>query len=129
MNNAITLGVRKGTDGKPVFEVLTDPNTPHTTQRRAFRALRRAHHGTYDEIQLWTSSNGRVKKQKTTGAPVSRTLPTQQSEPVVESAEIKIPGNSADGSGASPVQDKKAAGLAKARAAAAAKRASKSLLD
>lgn len=63
MNLGITIA-RKGTS----FTVLTMPEVPFNKQRRAFRALRRdlVKDGkpTYDEIQLWSSSGGRVKRVK-----------------------------------------------------------------
>lgn len=129
MNAAVTLGVKK-VNGKPVFTIVTDPNTPHRIQRKQFRVLRRKLHGEFDEVQLWTSTGGRVKKQRTTAVnlPVTSSVPApvvQPAETTDPLAETTVSDNSAEGSTPSPVPDKKGAALAKARAAAAAKKASK----
>lgn len=135
MNAAVTLGVKK-VNGKPVYTIITDPNTPHRDQRKQFRVLRRKLHREFDEVQLWTSSSGRVKKQRTTAAalptvgvvpvaPVAPKAETQPAEATVPAPETAVSDNSGGESTPTPVPDKKGAALAKARAAAAAKKAAK----
>lgn len=144
MNHAVTLGVKK-VDGKPVYTVITDPNTPHSEQRRAIKQLRRKLHVEYDEVQLWTSSAGRVKKVRTTSDPLPqvgvRSVESEASaeETVPDGADLlntdapaaqeapaaQNPDNSGEAPVTSPAPDKKAAALAKARAAAAKKKAAK----
>lgn len=138
MNQAVTIGVKKK-DGKLTFAIITDPNTPHRDQRRNFRNLRRELHGKFDEVQLWTSSSGRVKRQNTTdraltGQPVEAeevsgvegadllSLDATTSDPV---AAAQAPANSDGNPVPSPVPNKRAEALKKAQAAAAAKRAAK----
>lgn len=135
MNHAVTFGVNKKADGSQEFTVLADPNTPHREQRRNFRVLRREQHGTFDEVQLWTSSGGRVKKQRTTAAELPPVAPVEA--PVPESQEqVQEPAAAAQEpisdvtapapAGEDTAEAKKAAKvarLAKARDAAAAKKA------
>lgn len=118
MNHAVTFGV-KMENGQKKFTVILDPNVSHSEQRKQFRKLRHQLHGEYDEVQLWTSSLGRVKRQPTRAekAPESVAAPTL---PVAETGKPDIP---EDQAGSPDVPDKRAANLAKARAAAKAKKA------
>lgn len=59
----MTIGVTIAQkDGK--WEVVTDPNVPFSEQRRAFRVLCGKLTETHDEVQLLSSSQGRVKRKK-----------------------------------------------------------------
>jgi hypothetical protein len=46
------------------WEVVADPNTPFTEQRRGFREVCKALANTHDEVQLLSSASGRVKRRK-----------------------------------------------------------------
>ena len=112
MNIGITIA-RKG----ETFEDITGPEVPFTEQRRAFRKLRVELVGRFDELQLWSSGQGRVKKRSLV-APTTAVedsgdeAPAETPQPPVEvspAPEKKKPSNKADN-------------LAKARAAAKAKK-------
>jgi len=58
MNIAITLA-RKG----KTYEILITPEVSYSEQRRNFRNLRAGLEG-YDEVELWSSGQGRVKRHR-----------------------------------------------------------------
>ena len=102
MNLGITIA-RKGN----TFKVITTPDVPFSEQRRNFRKLRVELVGEADEVQLWSSSQGRVKRKVLGAARVE--------------AEAKAADSSTEGT-AAPVEKKsvpapKVDALAKARAA------------
>lgn len=110
MNLGITIA-RKGS----TFKVIATPDVPFSEQRRNFRKLRVELVGEADEVQLWSSSQGRVKRKLLGAAQVE--------------TEAKAAGSSTEGNATpvaaekKPVTAPKADPLAKARAAAAAKKA------
>lgn len=65
MNLGITLARTGGS-----FEVITGPEVPFSEQRRNFRNLRKSLAGSIDELQLWSSGQGRVKRQTFSKSPV-----------------------------------------------------------
>lgn len=87
MNLGITIA-RKG----DTFEVITTPEVSFTEQRRNFRNLRKELAGKFDEVQLWSSSQGRVKR-KTLDAAVaeedSSDEPAEDSKPAAAPVEKK----------------------------------------
>lgn len=113
MNLGITIA-RKGS----TFEVITGPEVSFAEQRRAFRKLCKGLVGKADELQLWSSGQGRVKKRSL----ASPTTADEDSGDEVETATEK----SVEKPVAPVVPEKKsspkAAALAKARAAAQAKK-------
>jgi hypothetical protein len=46
------------------WEVIADPNVPFTEQRRGFREVCKHLAESHDEVQLLSSSSGRVKRRK-----------------------------------------------------------------
>lgn len=59
----MTLGVTIGRIGSN-WEVLVGPDVGFADQRRGFHELCDAKRGTHDEVQLLSSSSGRVKRRK-----------------------------------------------------------------
>lgn len=75
MNLGITI-VRKGNE----WAVVTLPEVPFSKQRRAFKTIYKDFLEEYDEIQVWSSSSGRVlrRKRKLTVAAPATTGATDQ---------------------------------------------------
>lgn len=46
------------------WEVIADPNTPFSEQRRGFREVCKHLAESHDEVQLLSSASGRVKRRK-----------------------------------------------------------------
>lgn len=59
----MTLGVTIARKGDK-WEVINDPNAPFSEQRREFRKVCKRLAETHDEVQLLSSSGGRVKRRK-----------------------------------------------------------------
>lgn len=107
MNLGITIA-RKG----DTFEVITTPEVSFSEQRRNFRNLRKELVGKYDEIQLWSSSQGRVKRRSLGSSAEAGDDTSDESDTTEE-------GQTADAPDKKPT---KTDALAKARAAAKAKK-------
>jgi hypothetical protein len=81
MIRGITIA-RKGED----FEVLITPETPFVEQRRNFRKLR-THLEGYDEVELWSSGRGRVKRYRFKPKVQAVTPPAPKAEDATTSPE------------------------------------------
>lgn len=84
MTRGITLA-RKGKD----FTVITGCEVSLSEQRRNFRQLRVELAGKFDEIELWSSAQGRVKRYSFKSA---QSTPGQESAPVSEQVSGKEEG-------------------------------------
>lgn len=72
MNRGITIA-RKG----EAFEVLIGPEVAFTEQRRNFRKLRAGLTG-FDEVELWSSGQGRVKRYRFKSKVVAPVAPVRE---------------------------------------------------
>lgn len=60
----MNLGITIAKDKKGKWEVIDGPNTPFGEQRRNFHKVCEMAVGDYDEVQLISTSGGRVKRKK-----------------------------------------------------------------
>lgn len=98
MNRGITIAW-KGTGKSALPEVLVTPEVPFNEQRRNFRKLRAQLTG-FDELELWSSGQGRVKRYRFKSKVVAPATPVVEKDTTVEPAAEAL--SSPDSAPASP---------------------------
>ena len=86
MNLAVTIARKDGE-----WEVLVDPNTKASVQRRNFGDLCKELVGEYDEARVITSSTGETRRRKIrvrTPAPIPVTPPEEPVEEEPDASEV-----------------------------------------
>lgn len=83
------LGITIAQKGQ-TFEVLVGPEVSFNEQRRNFRKLRAGLTG-YDEVQLWSSGSGRVKRYRFKSKVVAPVAPTEDKKKDTASSEPAAP--------------------------------------
>ncbi len=78
MNRGITIAW-KGKGNAAIPEILVTPEVSYSEQRRNFRKLRAQLTG-YDELELWSSGQGRVKRYRFKSKVVAPEVPAQGKE-------------------------------------------------